>query len=272
MTRFVPSCCLNWLTCVAVGWLIAAEVHAQPVPGPPRNAEQGIGVVDVAALLREEPRLRSQLAELQLDAQRAERHFGRERDELKATQERLQKMSPGSAERVAGEKELAKRMADLGLRAELQKKEFLQRESRIYYQIWKEIMEEIREAAKARGLTIVLRAAGGQAAAKPEDMLREMNQLVLWTDQALDITSDVRARMARRRSEPRPVTVKPPARNNAPAESEPAAPKKAEAPSSPAPTPPKSEAGPESKKTPAPKEKRRPAKYSRPTPVRSLPR
>jgi hypothetical protein len=82
-------------------------------------------------------------------------------------------------------------MADFNLKMGKLRKEFLEREAKVYYQTYLEVVDAVKYYAKRQNIGLVLRFNG--EAVDPnrrDDVLREINKPVVVQDQ-IDITPDV---------------------------------------------------------------------------------
>ena len=192
-------CLLVILSVLTFGslWARAAD---RTDPSPPKP--QRVAVLDVAAVIRSHPRFKAEMAELRADNRRAEQHYASERADLEARQQRLTQLAAGSPARLEEEKQLAKALASSQLRAELQRKESLEREGKIYHRVYQEIVQEVNEFARANQFTVVLRVSDvPPQATSPDHVLTEINRQVVWSDDSVDITQQIIERVSRRARE-----------------------------------------------------------------------
>jgi ClpP class serine protease len=120
-------------------------------------------------------------------------------------------MDPQSAEYKAAQKDLAKRRNDLQVQIELQRKEFVQREAKVYLTVYREILKAVEEYAKANKIRVVLRSQRGPVNAdQPEQVLQHVNRAIVWTDEALDITPIILQRLNRSTAKPEAIARTPP--------------------------------------------------------------
>ena len=90
------------------------------------------------------------------------------------------------------EKEIAEREANLSVKVQLQRKEFLGREAKIYLTVYKEIEDEVKYYCQNKGIDIVLRFNGDPADVdKPDSVLSFINKPVVYYDANRDITKPI---------------------------------------------------------------------------------
>jgi len=168
--------------------------------GPAGPPSPGLTVLlDVNALIKENEHLKAMMAEMQRDVTRAEEVFRKERDAIRQLADELKEIRAGTPQYREKEEEITKRTSDLNVKIQLQRKEFLQRESKIYYTVYQEIQQEVDYFAANNNIAMVLKTTSEPVdVEKPEDILREMNKPVVWNAKALDITPYIRARLQQR--------------------------------------------------------------------------
>ena len=87
------------------------------------------------------------------------------------------------------EEELAKKAAELNLRVSIQKKDFLEQEAKIYYNVYQEVIDCVKYHCDTNGVSLVLRFNGDPIDRNdPQEVLKELNKSVLYYNRAIDIT------------------------------------------------------------------------------------
>jgi len=139
------------------------------------------------------------MEDMKADVQRAESQIKMERGSIQKLAERLKEYRKGTPEYKSIEEDLTKRQANLRVRVELQRKEFLEQEAKIYHNVYQEILQEVDYYCASRGIAMVLRFNSEAVdAGRPEDVLRYINKPVVWHNRALDITQIVLENLNRR--------------------------------------------------------------------------
>ena len=116
---------------------------------------------------------------------------------LAKKKEELAGFRPGTREYVTRERAIADETAKLSVDTQLKKKEFLEREARVYYRIYEEVTRAIQEYATRSGISLVLRYNGQKM--NPEDrnsVLAGVNRAIVYQNN-LDITADIIDRLNR---------------------------------------------------------------------------
>jgi Skp family chaperone for outer membrane proteins len=121
--------------------------------------------------------------------ERAEEQVKAEREAIQQVAERQKDYRAGTQDYKSLEEELVKRQSDLAAKIQLQKKEFLQMEAKIYNTVYQEIQQEVEYYASSNNIAMVVRFNGDPVDVEnPEDVLRSINSTVIWYNKAYDIT------------------------------------------------------------------------------------
>lgn len=170
---------------------------------PGVSASGAIALLDVTYVFKNHARFKALMAELQADVDAAEASVKKDQGNLKALAERLEGYRAGTPEYKQLEEELAKRQSDMAVQVQLQKKDFLQREAKIYHNVYQELMQEVDYYAANNGIALVMRFNGDTVdASKPEDVLRDINKPIVWYPKDRDITPFILQRVNRPEANP----------------------------------------------------------------------
>lgn len=176
-----------------LGSLVATTLmmsFASAQSGPP--VRSAIALIDIGVVFKNHDRFKAEMQAMQGDMERAEGQMKKERDKLRAMAERLNEYRAGTQEYKDLEQNIAKSEADLKVNAQLQRKEFLQREAKIYNRTYQEVWQEVDAFAAANGLVAVFKfSREATDPEKPEEIMRELNKSVMWSARGLDITDDI---------------------------------------------------------------------------------
>jgi len=164
----------------------------QPVRTAMRPATQAaplIALLDVSYIFKNHSRFKAMMDDMKADVQRAETQVKAETEALQKLAERAKDYRKGTPDYKAIEEEVAKRRADITVRVQLQKREFIEQEAKIYHNIYQEISQEVDYYCKANRVAMVLRFNGDPVdAGQPENVLRNINKPVVWYSKERDIT------------------------------------------------------------------------------------
>jgi Skp family chaperone for outer membrane proteins len=188
---------------VTIIWSLAVAQTARTLPPPPRTGGGNVVLLDVSYIFENHPRFKQMMQDMKRDVQRAEEDVKREREQIRKGYEDLERFK-GTAEYKAREEELAKQQNDLNLRIQLQRKEFVQREARIYYNVYQEIQQEVDYYCKQNGVDMVLRFNGDPVdVERPDSVLAFINRPVVWYARERDITPVILEILVKHRGDPR---------------------------------------------------------------------
>lgn len=154
----------------------------------PAGMSGAIALLDVSYIFEKHARFKMMMNDMKSDVERAEAEVQAERETIRKLIERLEQFR-GTQDYKAMEEEVAKRQGDLAVRIQLQKKEFLQREARIYHTVYQEILQEVEYFCSTNGIEMVLRFNGDAVdVERPDSVLAFINRPVVWYSKDRDIT------------------------------------------------------------------------------------
>jgi Skp family chaperone for outer membrane proteins len=160
----------------------------------------GIAFLDVPKLFKSHGRFNEMMAELKGDESKAETAMKGEVDYVTNMMEGLKQFKPGTEEFSRQEQEIARRRADMNVRIQLQRKEFLVREAKIYNQVYQEVAKAVEEFAVPNGISMVVRVSGDQVDPNdPQAVLQNINRQVIFFNRNMDITGAILDRLNRDR-------------------------------------------------------------------------
>ena len=197
---------LVFVTVAAASLLIglsATSADAQTQPSPSANAARfGVGVVDVSYIFENHLRFKAMMDQMKEDVKKTEELLRKEREQIGLQDEKLKQFATGSADYKNLEERIAEVKAKFNLKAAKQRKEFLEREAKIYYQTYLEVNSVVKQYSESKGLGLVLRFNGDPIDAnKREDVLRAINKPVVYQG-GVDITPDILASINRSGARP----------------------------------------------------------------------
>jgi Skp family chaperone for outer membrane proteins len=184
--------------CLLLFCLISSQVFSQgAVPSrqpvaQPAGAATNIALLDISFIFKNHPRFKSMMDEMKNDVNGAEARVNKERETINKLVEQLDTYRKGSPDYNAMEKEIAERQANLSVKVSLERKDFLAREAKIYFTVYKEIEQEVEYYCSNKGIDIVLRFNGDPADVdKPDSVLSFINKPVVYYDKGRDITKPI---------------------------------------------------------------------------------
>jgi Skp family chaperone for outer membrane proteins len=120
-----------------------------------------------------------------------------DREKIAALEQERNTFGAGTAEYKQRDEEVARQMAEFNLKMGKLRKDFLEREAKVYYQTYLEVVDAVKYYAKRQQIGLVLRFNGESVDPnRRDDVLREINKPVVVQDQ-IDITPDILALLNR---------------------------------------------------------------------------
>ncbi len=180
----------RWAVLAAVILSLSYLISLAVAQGPARpNVGPNIALLDVSYIYKNHVRFKDMMEKMKADVESAETQVRTERDAINKLAEQLPQFHKGTREYQQMEEELAKRQANLSVKVNLTKSDFLQREATIYHNVYQEILQATDYYSKQNGIDIVLRFNGDPAdPQKPETILAFINRPVVHYQKNLDIT------------------------------------------------------------------------------------
>ncbi|NOY42929.1 MAG: OmpH family outer membrane protein [Planctomycetes bacterium] len=190
---------LSTLVSVAFASIATPTVAQQSTgAGPSANASRyGIAVVDVSYIFKEFQQFRTAMDGMKKEMEAAEGQLKAERDAVQAKEEQRKQYKPGSPEDKQLDEEIARAKADFNLKAGRIRKDFLEREAKVYYQTYMQVSNAVQHYAQQHNIGLVIRFNGDPVDPnRRESVLQAINKPVV-AQNNIDITPDVLALLNR---------------------------------------------------------------------------
>ena len=122
----------------------------------------------------------------------AENALKGERDRINGLMEQIKGFNPGTPEFKKLEAEIAKAQGDFSVSAQLQKKEFMDQEAKVYLQVYSEVEKAVEQFAREHRIAIVHRFDGDPVdTADRNQILRGITKPIVYIEPGIDITPDI---------------------------------------------------------------------------------
>jgi Skp family chaperone for outer membrane proteins len=194
-----------------------APAAARPTGVPSQIGINGMAVVDVAYIFKNHARFKQQMDGMKAKVDAAEEQVKKAQMDMKAMVEQIKTYQPGTPEYKRIEADLTKKQADLQVQVNLQKKDFMEQEGKIYYNVSLEVEDAVKRLATKSNIALVLRFNGDQVdASNRDDILRNINKPIVFYDPRMDITPYILQDLNRPAGGAGPVGVRPPAAGTLP--------------------------------------------------------
>ena len=168
----------------------AGAPAARPAAAAPTQVGiNGMAVVDVAYIFKNHARFKQQMEGMKAKVDAAEEQVKKAQADMKQMVEQIKAFQPGTPEYKRIEADLTKKQADLQVQVNLQKKDFMEQEGKIYYAVSVEVEDAVKRLATKYNIALVLRFNGDQVdASNRDDILRNINKPIVFYDPRMDIT------------------------------------------------------------------------------------
>jgi Skp family chaperone for outer membrane proteins len=177
-----------------VGFASSAEAQN---PAGANASKHGVAVVDISYIFKKHDRFRTTMESMKGEMEATEAELKGDRDKIAQLEQRRNTYNAGSAEYKQIDEDLARQMADFNLKMTRLRKEFLEREAKVYYQTYLEVNDAVKYYATQQHIGLVIRFNGEPVdPSRREDVLREINKPVVFQNQ-VDITPDIIALLNR---------------------------------------------------------------------------
>jgi len=173
----------------------SAQQPGQPGYGAPAAAAAAvpsIALVDVNYIFKKDLRLKAQLKELQNEGEAVQKGF---ENELRDLQEQSKQLGgptgfkPGTPEYTQLEEKLVTLKSGIQGKVALKRKEFVQREAKLYYNAYREISDEVTNFCQQRGIAMVMNFNGDAIDPEnPDTVARGIQNKCVYYNRSLDIT------------------------------------------------------------------------------------
>jgi Skp family chaperone for outer membrane proteins len=164
---------------------------------PPAIPGTAVAVLDISYVFENHAGFKGAMDQMKQEVQQYEEELRARNQSLTKERDQLQQFKPGSQEYEQLERSLADKAAKLQIDMQMKKREFLTRESKVYFQVYQEVANAVREFAELKGIDLVLRYNGGEM--NPDDrasVLQGVNRPVIYYGN-LDITREILDRVNR---------------------------------------------------------------------------
>jgi Skp family chaperone for outer membrane proteins len=181
------------LTLAAAALLsIIGFIQAQVPNQAGSNASKySVAVVDISYIFKKHDRFRTTMDAMKKEMETIEAELKADREKIAGNEQERNRYAAGSAEYKQLDEEVARQMAEFNLKMGKLRKDFLEREAKVYYQTYTEVCDAVQYYAKRQNIGLVLRFNGEKADSNSRDaILRDINKPVVYQDQ-IDITPDV---------------------------------------------------------------------------------
>ncbi len=176
-----------------------------PAARPVTGARPVVALLDISYVFKNHSHFKAMMNDMKADVEQAEAAVKADANALQRMAQDLANYRKGTPEYKQKSEELTKLRANLSVKVQLQKDEFLQREAEIYYTVYQEVRTLVGYYCQSNGIAMVLKFNGEVGSVNdPGSVVRDINKPVIWYDKALDITPMILQELERRQVGRRP--------------------------------------------------------------------
>ncbi|MEO2046958.1 MAG: OmpH family outer membrane protein [Pirellulales bacterium] len=176
---------------------ISVAVAQQQNPAGSNSSRFNIAVVDVSYVFKNYQQFRTSMDAMKEEMTSAEGQLKSERDQVQSRESERADFKVGSPEFKKLDEDIARLKAEFNLKAGRIRKDFLEREAKVYYQTYLEVSNIVKYYAQQHDIGLVLRFNGDQIDPnRRESVLRAINDPIV-NQNNIDITPDILALLNR---------------------------------------------------------------------------
>ena len=169
-----------------------AVPQGQPQQVQPTSPMSHIAVIDVGYIFKNHARFKGAMDKMKEQVMAAETGLKTERDRINGMMEQIKGFNPGTPEFKKLEAEIAKAQGDFNVNAQLQKKEFMDQEAKVYLQVYTEVEKAVEQFAREHRIAIVHRFDGDPVDNSDRNqILRGITKPIVYIEPGIDITPDI---------------------------------------------------------------------------------
>jgi Skp family chaperone for outer membrane proteins len=166
--------------------------QGQPQQVRPTSPSSHVAVIDVGYIFKNHARFKAAMDKMKDEVMAAENSLKGERDRINGLMEQLKGFNAGTPEYKKLEAEIAKGQGDFNVNAQLQKKDFMDREAKVYLQVYTEVEKAVAQFAREHGIAVVFRFDGDPVdGADRNQILRGITKPIVYYESGNDITPDI---------------------------------------------------------------------------------
>jgi len=176
--------------------LVATLVMMLCAVGAAQAQNATVAIIDMGYIFKQNTGFQAATAEMRKAVEAADGEFKGKKEMIRKMIEKIETFNKGSVEYKQLEQEITKGQADLQVEVKLAQKSFVERESKIYYEVYQQVLDEVKRYAESAGIILVLRFNGDEPDKNnPEEIVRDVNRAIVYYHQAIDITPIIRDRL-----------------------------------------------------------------------------
>jgi len=184
--------CVAAMAVVEVPAFGQAPGQAAPAAGASASPATHVAVIDVGYVFKNHARFKAAMDKMKDEVMAAENGLKAERDRINGLMEQIKGFNVGTPEYKKLEAEIAKAQGDFNVNAQLQKKDFMEREAKVYLQVYTEVEKAVEQFAREHRIAVVHRFDGEPVDNSDRNqILRGITKPIVYLEPGIDITPDI---------------------------------------------------------------------------------
>ncbi|HEX3599044.1 MAG TPA: OmpH family outer membrane protein, partial [Lacipirellulaceae bacterium] len=136
-------------------------LHAQaPNPAGANASKYSVAVVDISYIFKKHERFKTTMENMKKEMDGIEAELKTDREKIAQEEQQRNTYNAGSNEYKQLDEKIAREMAEFNLKMGKLRKDFLEREAKVYYQTYLEVVDAVKYYAKRQNIGLVLRFNG----------------------------------------------------------------------------------------------------------------
>jgi outer membrane protein len=158
-----------------------------------QNFAGGVAIIDLSYIFKNHARFKAMTEGMRAEVLRAEDALKASRTEIETLTKRLNdlgnELRKDSPEYKQLDADLTRKKIDLSTQVSQQKKEFLEKEAKIYFSVYQEVIDEVKYFSERNRISLVMRFNGDPVTdSDPQEILKQLNKSVVYYNAGIDIT------------------------------------------------------------------------------------
>jgi Skp family chaperone for outer membrane proteins len=180
------------IVCAALVALVQVSTFGQAPVQAPSGPAVHVAVVDVGYIFKNHAGFKAAMDKMKDEVMAAENSLKSERDRINGLMEQLKGFNVGTPEYKKLEAEVAKAQGDFNVNAQLQKKDFMDREAKVYMQVYDQVEKAVAQFARDHRIAVVHRFDGDPVDGSDRNqILRGITKPIVYYEPGIDITVDI---------------------------------------------------------------------------------
>ena len=180
-------------------FLAVATLAISLAPGLALAQQQAIGniaIIDLSYIFKNHNRFKAMTEAMRNGVLRAEENLKGQRTQIESLTKRLNdlgnELRKDSPEYKQLDADLTRKKIDLTTQVSQQKKDFLEKEAKIYYGVYQEVLDEVQYFCERNRISLVLRFNGDPVSdGDPQEILKQLNKQIVYNSKNIDITPHI---------------------------------------------------------------------------------